>query len=360
MPLYMDIHKVETDAFTVEDVVVAHMKDLAIQERYGVVQVKYWVNVEDKTIFCLMEGPSKEACNEVHKQSHGNTPCNIIEVSDDEFNLYLGTGKSIDDLAHTEYGEVDTGYRTILLADIVDLTCKYDHFFLETKKLIEKYKGVPVLQPDDSLMASFVFASNAILCALEINKLLKPIQDNLEFVITLVNGKPVDEYGNKLFEETKEKAKYLSAVGSKKIMYIDSETKSLSLKEPISPKIRTKEFKTINSDDFNFLFKLFNVLDKQLTNPDFKSAKLYKLLGLSKSQAYRKIKSLTEIAPNQLIQELRLRRSLKELKQNRKTVAEIAYDLGFNSPAYFTKSFRKRFATTPSTFAKTNRNISKN
>ena len=99
---------------------------------------------------------------------------------------------------------------------------------------------------------------------------------------------------------------------------------------------------------------MFDILNEQLYNQDFKSETLNKLLGLSKSQAYRKIKALTGIAPNQLIQELRLRQSLKAISQNNKTIAEIAYDLGFNSPTYFTRLFKKRFGTLPTTFAKIN------
>ncbi len=44
MPLYMDIHNVDSDNFTVEDVVKAHMEDLAVEEKFGVTQHKYWVN----------------------------------------------------------------------------------------------------------------------------------------------------------------------------------------------------------------------------------------------------------------------------------------------------------------------------
>ncbi len=356
MPLYMDIHTVDSDAFSVEDVVKAHMEDLAIQEKFGVIQIKYWVNVEARTLFCLMKGPNKEACNQVHKESHGNTACNIIEVSDDEFNIFLGTGKNVNDLAHTVDGGIDTGYRIIFLISLIDLTGLYGHFNNEIKRLIEKYKGVPIILPDDNIMASFVFASDAVLCALEINKILKPIQDNLEFVITLVSGKPVDEFGNDLFEETKKKTEYLSAVGLKKKMFIDTETKALFAKESISPKIRDDEFQTINNDDFIFLFKLFETLNKKLYDPKFKSKDLYSFLGLSKSQTYRKIKSLTEIAPNQLIQELRLHKSLKKLKQKGGTIAEVAYNLGFNSPTYFTRTFRKRFGITPTCFNKISKN----
>lgn len=352
----MDIHTVDSEDFSVEDVVKAHMEDLAIQERFGVIQIKYWVNVEAKTLFCLMEGPNKEACNEVHKESHGNTACNIIEVADDEFNLFLGEGKNVNDLAHYNSGGVDTGYRTILLLSITDLTGKYGHYVNEISRLTDKHKGVRIIQPDDNIMVSFIFATDAIICAKAIGKLLKSIPDNIEFNLTLVSGRPVDEQGDDLFEETKKKVEYLCSVGLNKTMYLDSGTKALSDKEKGTSKIKTDDFILIYKQDFFFLFQIFDILNKELCDPDFKTEHLNDLLGLSKSQAYRKIKSLTGIAPNQLIQELRLRKSLKNLNQGGKTISEIAFDLGFNSPTYFTKVFRKRFNITPTNFVKISNN----
>lgn len=348
----MDIHTVDSDDFSVEDVVKAHMEDLAIQERFGVIQIKYWVNVDAKTLFCLMEGPNKEACNEVHKESHGNTACNIIEVADDEFNLFLGEGKSVNDLAHYDSGEVDTGYRTILLLSLTDFTGKYKHYVNEIYRLIDKHKGTSIFQPDDDIMVSFIFASNAILCAKAIGKLLSSIPDNIEFNLTLVSGRPVDEQGNDLFEETKKKVRYLCKLGFKNTMYLDSETKLLSDKERVVTKIKSEDFNIVKDEDFDFLFKLFHFLSKNIDHPEFNSEKLNDLLGLSKSQVYRKIKLLTGIAPNQLIQEFRLRNSLKILKKDSKTISEIAFDSGFNSPAYFAKVFRKRFSITPTYFTK--------
>lgn len=356
MPLYMDIHKVETDAFTVEDVVKAHMKDLAVQAKFGVVQIKYWVNVDSQLIFCLMEGPSKEACNQVHVESHGNTACNIIEVSDDEYNIYLSMGKSVKDLAHKENGAIDAGFRTMIMTSLVDLAGNYKYLEDEIKNIINNHNGTIVIHPDEEIIASFVYASDAVLCAVSINNILKPIQDNLEFVITVVSGNPLDKQTKNLFEETKSKANYLTAVGLKKIMFIDVETKILSSKEPMSPNIRDTEFKTINDSDVEFLFNLFRVFKQKLNDPEFNSSQLYGLLGLSKSQAYRKIKSLTKITPNQLIQELRLKKALKEIKKKNTTISEISYELGFNSPAYFARLFKKRFSLTPSAFSKISHN----
>ncbi len=352
MPLYMDIHTVDSDDFTVEDVVKAHMQDLAIQEKFGVIQIKYWVNVEAKTLFCLMEGPSKEACNMVHKESHGNTACNIIEVYDDEFNLYLGEGKSVNDLAHTVSGELDTGYRSLLLLNYIDLSGKYSHYVNEIKRQIKKYNGMPVLEAGDDIMASFVFSSSAILCAQAIGNFLKTIPDHFEFALALVSGRPVDEVGNTLFEETKRKAQYLCLLGLNMPMFVDENTASLAKKELQPPAIRPKEFRVVKSEEFDFLHSLFEAVEHHISDPDFNSEKISRALGLSKSQAYRKIKAIAGIAPNQLIREIRLRQAIQAIKRGGKTMAEIAFSHGFNSPTYFTRSFRSRFGIQPGQFAR--------
>ncbi|KAA3617319.1 MAG: DUF4242 domain-containing protein [Calditrichaeota bacterium] len=356
MPLYMDIHTVDSDDFSVEDVVKAHMQDLAIQERFGVTQIKYWVNVDAKTLFCLMEGPDKDACNKVHKESHGNTACNIIEVSDDEFNLFLGQGKSVNDLAYTNSGEIDTGYRTILLLNYADFTVKYINVYKEISNLVEQNNGTIVVQPDDEIMVSFVLASEAMLCAEAVVNLLKSVKNNLEFSISLVSGRPVDEHGKDLFEETKKKTQDICNLGFNKTIYLDYETKALAEKEKITSKVNIEDFKTIQKEDFSFLLQVSEELKNNLINPEFKSDNLHELLGLSKSQTYRKIKSLTGLAPNQLIQEARLILSLKQIKKSGKTISEIAYDSGFNSPTYFAKIFKKRFGSTPTDFSSISKN----
>jgi AraC-like DNA-binding protein len=346
----MDFHKLDSSDISKEEMKKIHDEDLAIQERFGVYELKYWVNLEAKNLFCLAQAPSKEAFNEVHKQSHGNTACNIIEVSEDEFSLYFGVGKSVNDLAHTESGEIDTGFRTILLLSHDDLSGQNDHYVKEVNRLIEYHKGTRVIYPDDDMLVSFIFASNAILCAKAIHKLLISIPDYLEFNISLVSGRPVDEIGNNIFEEAKKKVQCLNALGLRKSMYLDLRTKVLSDKKRMSSKINTEDFNLIRNEDFLFTFQLFDVLEDKIDQPDFKCEDIDTMLGLSKSRAYRKIKSLTGIAPNQLIQEFRLRKSLKCLKQHSVTISETAFDLGFNSPTYFAKLFRTRFNITPTHF----------
>ena len=71
-------------------------------------------------------------------------------------------------------------------------------------------------------------------------------------------------------------------------------------------------------------------------------------LGLGRSQFYRKIKALTNYSPVELVRELRLKRSRELLISTSRSVSEIAYEVGFSTPAYFTRCFRDCFNETPS------------
>lgn len=64
----MDVYKnIDT---SVEEVIEAHQKDVEVQEKYGVEYKRYWVDEDDGTIFCLFEGPNKEAGEKVHEEAH--------------------------------------------------------------------------------------------------------------------------------------------------------------------------------------------------------------------------------------------------------------------------------------------------
>lgn len=82
MPLYMDVHR-DVDA-TVDEVVEAHKKDIETQEEYGVEYVNYWVDDDEGAVFCLFEGPSKEAGEKVHEHAHGLTADEIYQVQQGE------------------------------------------------------------------------------------------------------------------------------------------------------------------------------------------------------------------------------------------------------------------------------------
>ncbi|HET8737715.1 MAG TPA: nickel-binding protein, partial [Pricia sp.] len=331
MPLFMDVHHIlDSVPFTEEDAYKAHLRDLAVQDRYGLVYIKYYLNLPQKTICCLMDGPSIEACRTSHEEAHGIGACNVIEVSPgNEFFPYLGEGSKNDkDLALTLSGEIDTGYRTLMMVRLADLSGKHERCTEEIYQSIARHKGCIVMQPNDKIMASFVYAFDAISCALETSHFLESITDALDYSMAVVTGKPVDENGSEIFEEARKHLQMLCGFGQSKVVHIDTGTKTLARKGSYSPDWHEMNVQFVSAHDFSFFAGLWKILHNQITDSDFKSARLCTALGLSKAQTYRKLKALTGMSPNTFIREIRLRRALAALKKNDRTVAEIAYEQG--------------------------------
>jgi hypothetical protein len=70
MPLFMDMHSID-GGVKAADVANAHMADLQTQDRYGVRYLRYWVDEGQGKIFCLVDAPSEDAANRVHREAHG-------------------------------------------------------------------------------------------------------------------------------------------------------------------------------------------------------------------------------------------------------------------------------------------------
>ena len=79
MPLYMDVHR-KIDGMTAEAVEGAHKRDLEVQQKYGVTYQRYWFDEGSGRVFCLVEAPSKEAAEAVHREAHGLVADEITEV----------------------------------------------------------------------------------------------------------------------------------------------------------------------------------------------------------------------------------------------------------------------------------------
>lgn len=100
--------------------------------------------------------------------------------------------------------------------------------------------------------------------------------------------------------------------------------------------------------DSDFYRRFLDILMKEIGNQDLNVDMIASRMGLERSQFYRKIKSLTNYAPVELIRRLRLQRGRELLLTTDRTVAEIAYETGFSTPAYFTKCYRDAYGETPS------------
>lgn len=82
MPLYMDVHR-DVEG-TADEIVEAHRRDVETQDEHGVNYHRYWVDDDAGAVFCLFEGPSKEAGAAVHREAHGLEADEIYEVQEGE------------------------------------------------------------------------------------------------------------------------------------------------------------------------------------------------------------------------------------------------------------------------------------
>ncbi len=106
------------------------------------------------------------------------------------------------------------------------------------------------------------------------------------------------------------------------------------------------------SMDEAFLRKVMAAVEKHLGNEDFSVEMLGQEIGMSRTQLHRKLKALTNQTASDLIRSLRLQRAADLLQRRAGTVAEIAFQVGFGDPSYFTKCFREQFGCLPTEYGK--------
>lgn len=102
------------------------------------------------------------------------------------------------------------------------------------------------------------------------------------------------------------------------------------------------------TQDRLFIDQLKEAIRKNMSNPNLKMDELGDEIGLSRVQMYRKVKVLTGYSPVELLRQMRLQRAHTLLGTTSKTVAEIAFEVGFNTPGYFSKCFREQYGKQPS------------
>lgn len=107
---------------------------------------------------------------------------------------------------------------------------------------------------------------------------------------------------------------------------------------------------SISSADEKFIERLQTVFDKQLTNPQFTAELFGKEMGVSRMQLHRKLKALTGQSTTEFIRSQRLKLAVQLLKENKISISEVGYTVGFNDPSYFTKCFKQEYGTSPSDY----------
>ena len=101
------------------------------------------------------------------------------------------------------------------------------------------------------------------------------------------------------------------------------------------------------SGEKEFLEKLTQITETNLTNEQFGVSELAREMGMSRSNLHRKVKSTAKISVSQFIRQERLKQAMELLKQTSSTASEVAYKVGFGSVTYFTKCFHDYYGFPP-------------
>ena len=120
-------------------------------------------------------------------------------------------------------------------------------------------------------------------------------------------------------------------------------------------KVNPKEI-TITSIDEQLIQKALVCMEENMGNPDYSVQQFSQDLGMDRTVLYKKMHSITGLAPSEFIRSIRLKRAAQLLIQGHFPVAEVAEKVGFNTQKYFSKYFKEIFGVTPSKYAQNEKN----
>ena len=229
-----------------------HHADLKVEHKFNCRGLTYWCDEERNMAFCLVEAPDAQAVHDMHDHAHGKVPHTIIEVESNIVESFLGRISDPVKAQKTELNIInEPAFRILMVAELKRVSLKNagskqfnDAIYRCSKSIIEVIKelnGSIVKQRNNYFLTSFNSVTDAVLCSLEIKKVLQ-IENNsdIELNIGLSAGIPVtDKKG--IFEDTIKEAEYLSDIAKGSISITtevkelyESENRNISLNEEIN------------------------------------------------------------------------------------------------------------------------------
>jgi len=115
----------------------------------------------------------------------------------------------------------------------------------------------------------------------------------------------------------------------------------------LSAESSPEEIEYTNRLDKQFLDKATRIIEAEMGNSEFSINEFCRMLGMSRTSVYNKIKTLTDQAPNDFIRIIRLNKARELLKSKQYSITEVSGMIGFSDPKYFSTSFKKHFGINP-------------
>ena len=111
-----------------------------------------------------------------------------------------------------------------------------------------------------------------------------------------------------------------------------------------------KDGKIIHKDDRIFLDNFMKIIDENISNPELKAGMIAEKLGISKRVLYRKLETITDKKPLNIIKDIRIELAVKLLATSKLTIEEIMYKTGYDNRSSFYRNFKEAKGMTPKEF----------
>ncbi|TBN06704.1 hybrid sensor histidine kinase/response regulator [Hyunsoonleella flava] len=299
--------------------------------------------------------------------SHGNVVAHMLNNDEIQFTATLPIERSYfkaselsespsisinDEQLQSDKETLNTKQLVLLVEDDDDIRQYVKSFLSKSYKVIETVNGKEGIKKATDVIPDIIISD--IMMPLEdgigLCNALKQNEKTSHIPIILLTAKAGKEHeisGLKVGADA-----YVTKPFNKEKLLVQIES-LLNIRQQLQKKYsqnyKLKELAVANTEQ-QFLEKLYQVLNNSITENSCSAEFLSKKMLMSRMQLHRKLKALTGLSTTEFITKERLTLSLPLLRKSDVTIAEIAYQTGFNSPSYFSTCFKKHYNTTPEAY----------
>ena len=293
---------------------------------------------------------------------------NDVDIVDNSANAYASEGKNVVDESVLQYiddgdrsrGKVqqlvseNTNRPTVLVIDDNTDIRQYERTLLQ-----DEYIVLEAADGKEGLAVALKEVPDLVIC-----DVMMPVMDGLEFTkrlktntatshipVIMLTAKNLEEHRAEGYEHGADS--YITKPFHSKVLLarIENLLRQRQLLKNLyhGTKEAEKEISEAHLEDRDkqFLKQLQAIIQKNLSDSEFGVEDMGQQIGLSRVQLYRKVKAMTGSSVVDLLRKARLAKARRLLETRSMSVSEVAYEVGFSAPSYFTKCFKEEYGMLP-------------
>ena len=248
----------------------------------------------------------------------------------------------------------NTNRPTILVIDDNNDIRQYEHTLLQDDYIVlEAVDGKEGLEIAKKEVPDLVICDvmMPVMDGLEFTEQLKTITATSHIPVIMLTAKNLEEHRAEGYEHGADS--YITKPFHSKVLLarIENLLKQRKLLKKLFQGSQVAEQEIAESHledrDKQFLKQLHAIIQQNLSDSEFSVEDIGKQIGLSRVQLYRKVKAMTGSSVVDLLRKARLAKAKRLLETRSMSVSEVAYDVGFSAPSYFTKCFKEEYGILP-------------